>query len=69
MELIISKLIKTLIGALVFGLLYWVVTLILVAVGAAMHIAIPAFVGIIILCLFILGFILFLLRVWGPLNI
>jgi len=65
MEDIIRKLITTLIGALIFGLLYWVVTLLLAALASAAHIVIPAFVGIIVLCLFILAFILFVIRTWG----
>jgi hypothetical protein len=65
MEDIIQKLIRTLVGALVFGLLYWVVTLLLAALASAAHFALPAFVGIVVLGLFVLAFILFVIRTWG----
>lgn len=64
MEGMISKLIRTLIAALILALLYWVVTLIVAAVAAGFHLIVPAWVSIIVLCIFILVFVAFVLREW-----
>jgi hypothetical protein len=62
---IVRKFIRTLIGALVLGLLYVLLMYVIGLCCAAFHFALPAFVAPIVLVIFILIFILFLMRTWG----
>ena len=62
---ILRKFIRTLIGALVLGLLYVLVMYIIGLCALALHFALPAFVAPIIGVIFLLIFVLFLMRTWG----
>lgn len=62
---IISKFIRTLIGALIIGGFCWLTIYIIGLLLVAFHIAMPAFVVPIICVIFLLIFIAFCLRTWG----
>jgi hypothetical protein len=62
---IIFKLLRTAIAALVFGLVYWLLLWIIGVLLTAFHIALPAFVGPILLVILVLAFILVVIKIWG----
>jgi cation transporter-like permease len=62
---IVRKFIRTLIGALVLGLIYLLVMWVIALCASAFHFIVPSFVAPIVLVIFILIFVLFLLKTWG----
>jgi hypothetical protein len=62
---IVSKLLRTAVAALVFGLVYWLLIWVIGILLSAFHIALPAFVAPIVLVILVLAFILVVIRIWG----
>jgi hypothetical protein len=62
---IVFKLLRTAVAALVLGLLYWLILWAASMLLSAFHIALPAFVGPIVLVILVLLFILAVIHIWG----
>jgi hypothetical protein len=62
---IVFKLLRTVVAALIFGLLYWLILWVVGILLSAFHIALPGFVAPIILVILVLLFILAVIHIWG----
>jgi hypothetical protein len=62
---IVFKLLRTAVAALVLGLLYWIVLWAAGMLLTAFHIALPTFVGPVLLVIVVLLFILAVIHIWG----
>jgi hypothetical protein len=62
---IVSKLLRTAVAALVFGIIYWLLIWVIGILLSAFHIGLPAFVAPIVLVILVLAFILVVIRIWG----